>query len=106
MSISNRASKAKTGECGTLCEWAREIIAQIRVFALGQNRTLPHTSRRQVLACAPAFRWQFELKDCALGGGGRDPDAPAVGFDDRTADRKPQSHPAGFRREQWVEDAL
>src|SRR6516225_9321694 len=49
---------------------------------------------------------QFKLKDRASGRTGRQPDPTIVALDDRLADRKTHSHPAGLGREHWFKNAI
>ena len=43
---------------------------------------------------------QAKLENSTLGYVGRSPQPPAVGLDDRSADRQAHSHPAGLRGEE------
>src|SRR6266850_3510491 len=75
-------------------------------------------TRLGVLACV--LRFETGLYQCWKFSRGRDgeskaramrrmrgcPEAPGMGLDDRSADRQPDAHAVGLRREEGVEDAI
>src|ERR1700761_5641531 len=108
MKVLPRAGRTLDWPSAAACApWSASVPA-----ALAGSRPSPRSSRCESRSAVAGSRraarvgGHREVKNGAPGQVGGHPQPAPMSFDDRTADRQPQSQPAGLRRMEGLEEAL